>query len=155
MENNKQILHKHLIPFEGFITQLGIVGRIRFEEAMLKAMEEYKAEIQGKEWIERASVFDLGECKIYKRPVKIERRVQPDGVIKWVLKMHEWVLGKDGNFMIEPSPSNRSDEYIQHTRFDSPEECYSFWTQSVKHENPLYCNNIPSMTRRLKYDTPF
>jgi hypothetical protein len=37
----KEILHKNLIRFELTITQLGIKGRIEFEEAMLKAMEEH------------------------------------------------------------------------------------------------------------------
>jgi hypothetical protein len=39
--DNKEILHKHLIQFELKITELGIKGRIEFEEVMLKAMEEY------------------------------------------------------------------------------------------------------------------
>ena len=39
--DNKKILHKHLIHFEIKITELGIKGRIEFEEAILKAMEEY------------------------------------------------------------------------------------------------------------------
>lgn len=36
------ILHKHLNNFEISISELGIRGRIAFEEAMLEAMEEYK-----------------------------------------------------------------------------------------------------------------
>lgn len=36
-----EILHKHIVQFELQITQLGIKGRVEFEEAMLKAMEEY------------------------------------------------------------------------------------------------------------------
>ena len=39
--DKKEILHKHLIQFELKITELGIKGRIEFEEAMLKAMEDY------------------------------------------------------------------------------------------------------------------
>ena len=39
--DNKEILHKHLIQFELQLTELGIKGRIAFQEAMLKAMEEY------------------------------------------------------------------------------------------------------------------
>jgi hypothetical protein len=40
---DKQIIsHKHLIKFELLISELGIRGRIEFEEAIMKAMEEYK-----------------------------------------------------------------------------------------------------------------
>lgn len=39
--DKKEILQKHLIQFELKITELGIKGRIVFEEAMVKAMEEY------------------------------------------------------------------------------------------------------------------
>jgi RNase P/RNase MRP subunit p29 len=37
----ESILHKHMIPFELHITELGIRGRINFEEAMILAMKEY------------------------------------------------------------------------------------------------------------------
>ena len=84
------------------------------------------------EWIKKAIVFDFGECPIHKRPIKIEERKQLDNSRKWVLKMHEWVLGKDGEFYYEPLPSNRSDEFIEGTRFDSPKECYLFWIGNVR-----------------------
>ncbi len=91
-----------------------------------------------KEWLERAVKFDLGECIFHKRPIVIERRLQIDDTEKWVLKMHEWVLGKDGDFHYEPMPSSRTDEFIENTRFNSPDECYSFWVENVKSEKPLY-----------------
>lgn len=91
-----------------------------------------------KEWLERAVKFDLGECIFYKRPIVIERRLQIDDTEKWVLKMHEWVLGKDGNFHYEPMPSSRTDEFIENTRFNSPDECHSFWVENVNSEKPLY-----------------
>lgn len=40
-ESIEAILHRHLIPFELKITELGIRGRIKFEEAMISAMKEY------------------------------------------------------------------------------------------------------------------
>ena len=91
-----------------------------------------------KEWLERASTFNLGECIIYNRPIEIQAREQRDYSIKWVLKMHEWVLGKDGDFHREPMPSSRTDEFIENTRFNSPDECHSFWVASVTEEKPLY-----------------
>lgn len=90
-----------------------------------------------KEWLDRAIAFDLGKCIFYKRPVRIEARNQIDGSKKWVLKMHEWVLGKDGEFVYEPMPSSRTESFIKHTRFDSPDECHSFWVKSVTEAKPL------------------
>jgi hypothetical protein len=91
-----------------------------------------------KEWLERASTFNLGNCIIYNRPIEIRSREQMDNSIKWVLKMHEWVLGKDGEFHTEPMPSGRSDEFIENTRFNTPDECHSFWVENIKVEKPLY-----------------
>lgn len=62
----------------------------------------------------------LGESD--QRPVVIEQRPQREGEAKWVVKMHEWVLAKDGEFIWEPRPSERTDEFIALTRFDSVDE---------------------------------
>lgn len=91
-----------------------------------------------REWLERAIKFDLGTCMFYKRPVVIEARDQIDGSRKWVLKMHEWVLSKDGFFIFEPIPSSRTDEFIENTRFNSPRECHSCWVELVTEAKPLY-----------------
>lgn len=80
----------------------------------------------------------MGDCPIYERPIEIVQRGQIDGSIKWVLKMHEWVLGKDGEFYREPIPSSRSDEFISNTRFNSPDECHSFWVKNVTKKKDLY-----------------
>jgi len=90
------------------------------------------------EWLERATKFDLGNCIFHNRPVDIESRDQIDGSRKWVLKMQEWVLGKDGEFHYEPRPSSRSDNFINNTRFDSIDECHSFWVNNVNDEKELY-----------------
>lgn len=91
-----------------------------------------------KEWLERATKYDLGKCIFYNRPIVIEARDQIDGSRKWVLKMHEWVLGKDADFHYEPMPSSRTDEFIENTRFNNPDECHSFYIENVKYEKPLY-----------------
>jgi len=96
--------------------------------------------INKSEWLDKAIVFDLGSCHLYNRPILIEARMQIDGSKKWVLKMHEWVLGKDGEFHYEPTPSNRSSEYILNTRFDNPFDCYIFWTENIKSTKPLPFN---------------
>ena len=91
-----------------------------------------------KQWIERATRFDLGTCIIYNRPIQIEARKQRDGSIKWILKMHEWVLGKDSDFHYEPMPSSRTDEFIENTRFDTPNECHTFWVKNVTVKKQLH-----------------
>ena len=90
-----------------------------------------------KDWLERAINFDLGTCIIYNRPVNIISREQRDGSLKWILKMHEWVLGKDSKFYYEPTPSSRTDEFIENTRFNNPDECHTFWIENVKEIKPL------------------
>ena len=83
------------------------------------------------EWLKKAIKFDLGTCIFYNRPIVIDARDQIDGSRKWVLKMDEWVLGKDGKFHYEPRPSNRSDEFIKNTRFECPQEVHTFWVKSI------------------------
>ena len=90
------------------------------------------------QWLEMAINFDLGNCPIYNRPIRIEARDQMDGSRLWVLKMHEFVLGKDAKFHYEPTPSGRTDEFIKNTRFDSPDEVHTFWKENIKEEEPLY-----------------
>ena len=94
--------------------------------------------IKDSQWIEWATTFSLGECRIYGRPVEITRRLQLDDSVKWIVKMHEWCLGTDGEFHYEPLPSSRTDEFIALTRFDSKEEAYEAWVNLVKKEKPLY-----------------
>lgn len=95
-----------------------------------------------KEWLERATKFDLGTCMFYERPISIEARDQINGDRLWVFKMQEWVLGKDGEFYWEPMPSSRTKKFIELTRFKTPDECHSFWKKSVTHKEDLtvdYC----------------
>lgn len=95
--------------------------------------------MKSSEWLERATVFELGNCIFYNRPIKIETRDQMDGSRLWVLKMHEWVLGRDGKFHYEPLPSSRTEEFIKNTRFETPDEVHSFWVKSI--------NKVEQLTR--------
>lgn len=98
----------------------------------------YVATLSSVEWIERAVEFDMGICIFYNRPVIILMCGQIDGSVKWSLKMHDWCLGKDGNFHLEPRPSSRSEKFIQDTRFDTPDEVNSFWVRSISEPKTLY-----------------
>lgn len=92
------------------------------------------------DWLKIATRFDLGNCKHHNRPVLIEQRKQRSGEQLWVLKMHEWVLGKDGVFHYEPRPSSRTDEFIELTRFESPEACLSCYEEKITEKQDLYIN---------------
>jgi hypothetical protein len=95
------------------------------------------------QWLTRATTFSLGVCPIYGRPVFIEERLQPTGRRLWVLKMESsngWVLGKDGEFHFEPLPSSRTQDFIDLTRWESPDEVHTFWKENIKDKKPLYIN---------------
>lgn len=53
--------------------------------------------------------------------ITVERRNGLDGT-KWAVKWMDRVLGKDGEWEWEPSPSNRDDEFMARCRFDSFDE---------------------------------
>lgn len=53
----------------------------------------------------------------------IERRVQRDGRVLWIVKDAGFVLGKDGEWHTERSPSNRDEEHILMTRMTWEEVC--------------------------------
>lgn len=54
--------------------------------------------------------------------VRIEARDQKDGSRKWVVCQAGEVLNKKGHWEWEPLPSSRTDNFLQRTRFDSPQE---------------------------------
>ena len=89
------------------------------------------------EWFEKATEFSMGICPIYNMGVYIETR----GPGRWVVKMDRsngWVLGKDAEWHWEPLPSSRTDEFLNNTRFQSPDEAYEFWVNNVKEKKDLY-----------------
>ena len=105
------------------------------EQAMWDMHEKIRA---AEAWAERATVFDFGLCPIHKRPILIEARGQTNGSCLWVVKMHEWVLGKDANWHWEPLPSSRTEEFISLTRFESAEVAHAFWSENVKTAQALF-----------------
>ena len=95
------------------------------------------------QWLDKATTFDLGLCQIHGRKVYIEARDQMDKTRLWVVKMEKtngWVLGKDKEWYYEPLPSSRSNEFIELTRFSSPDEAYEFWLKNVTEKKILYIN---------------
>lgn len=65
----------------------------------------------------------VGNSTVYKtnlggRRIYIETR-EGWKETNWVVSMDGFTLGKDGKYHREPTPSSRSDEYIENTRFSS------------------------------------
>jgi len=91
-------------------------------------------------WLSLATRFELGKCTYHNRLITIERRKNTTGVKFWVLKMDEWLLGKDGKFHYEPRHSNRTDKFLNNTLFDTPDACYQFWKKHITSQHELYAN---------------
>jgi hypothetical protein len=51
--------------------------------------------------------------------IAIRRQVQRDNSVKWAVYCRSFVLTKSGEWVFEPIPSSRTDEFIADTRFDS------------------------------------
>ena len=54
--------------------------------------------------------------------VTIEERIQPDGKSLWSVNQSGNVMGMDGEWELEPMPSNRDEEFYRRCRFNSIEE---------------------------------
>ena len=61
--------------------------------------------------------------------VRLERRPQINGPDLWAIVDHAACLVRDGDWVIEPMPSSRSEDYLESTRFASVEEALEFWVK--------------------------
>jgi len=70
-------------------------------------------------------------------PLTIVRMISPfyDGE-KWAVRWLSSVLGKDGEFMIEPSGGSRDQEFYAQYRFDTFEDAYNA-AKKAKHKMEL------------------
>lgn len=78
--------------------------------------------------------YNIGFCIFERREVKIQARKQKDDTYKWVVFVDGWVLGKDNDYHYEFMPSSRDATFIELTRFDTPEEAYSFFANLPQNE---------------------
>ena len=93
------------------------------------------------EWFEKATEFYMGICPYQQRPLYISSRKNSKNEFKWVVQLehsHCWVLGKDKEWHWEPLPSSRTQEFIDNTRFDSPDQAWEFYGNNVTGEKELY-----------------
>lgn len=104
----------------------------------------YKGEFN---WIVAADRFLIGLSLSYTtniggREIYIESRNQMSGETLWVVKMDSWVLGKDNKYHHEPTPSSRTTEFINNTRFKTKELALE---ALITHEREFKGTN-PSLT---------
>lgn len=60
--------------------------------------------------------------------VVLRRQPQRHGADKWSINTGNNVIDKAlGQWILEPMPSNRTDEFIRDCRFDSAEEALAYW----------------------------
>lgn len=59
--------------------------------------------------------------------ITLRRMPQRKGADKWAIYNRGAVLSKDGDWEYEPTPSSRTDEYLQRCRFDSMQEALAFY----------------------------
>jgi len=80
-------------------------------------------------WIVRPTrIFDARNAKEF-NGVHVDCCIWPDGSEKWAIRSGEQLaLGKDGEWIHEPQPSSRDDEFYAMYRFDSLEEAVGFAT---------------------------
>ena len=80
--------------------------------------------------------------------VTLERRSQSDGSSKWGIFKNGNVLSKaDYDFIYERFPSQRTDESLKDTRFDTPEEAIEFWEKNTL---PNHLNNLNESIKALQ-----
>lgn len=75
------------------------------------------------QWVDPDRPYDFTEVRIEGR-----RQAKDEGApSKWAVR-HEWgdELNRAGEWENAPSPSNRTDEYLARTRWDSPAEALAF-----------------------------
>jgi len=59
--------------------------------------------------------------------VRLERVPQENGIDKWAIRETGCCLAKDGEWEIEPMPSNRDDAFLERCRWDTAIDAYAFW----------------------------
>ena len=86
--------------------------------------------------------------------VQIEARDQKDKTRKWVIHSFREVWDKENNcFVWESMPSERADEFIRQTRFNTFDEAYKCYKKTV---GPLIQAELNEMLakRKMKQSSP-
>lgn len=83
-----------------------------------------KKKLTNKDWLNMAEKYIISEASAYFNEISIQRRSEKS----WCIFCNGRVFNKNKNkWEQEPSPSNRTDEFIQDTRFSTKEEAYTVY----------------------------
>lgn len=102
------------------------------------------------DWEKASQKFYVGRSNVHKtniggRELYIEFRGGFNGP-SWAVKMDVWVLGKDGNYYNEPSPSSRTDYFLELCRYETKEEAlkelFNYERKNEGKDLPLYIREI-------------
>ena len=80
--------------------------------------------------INEVQLYGGGPCNACS--VVLLRRRQIDGPDRWAVVDKGCALDKDGDWVQEPIPSSRTDEYLETTRFTTHEEAVMAWQRLDK-----------------------
>lgn len=69
----------------------------------------------------------------YFQPVYLKRAEQRDGSVKWKITEGKGnAMNTEGNFMVEPFPSSRDQNYLNKTRFETKDEALRVYEQKAR-----------------------
>lgn len=88
----------------------------RFRRHSLKNLRINEYQLEGGSWPVVADVI-------------LRRMPQREGSDKWAIFDRGACLDKDGDWVFQPLPSSRDDEFMRSCRFDSAEEALAFWKE--------------------------
>ena len=101
-------------------------------------------------WEDCASEYNMGFSSAHEgRPLRI-RLMGGGDKDTWAVYMDSYALGKDGNYYIEPSPSSRSERYLEMCRYDSRGQALN---ELVKYEKHHYASR-PQLILESGHDIP-
>lgn len=76
--------------------------------------------------------------------IHVDCCIWPDGQTKWAIRSGERdVLDKEGDWIFEPNPSSRTDEYFAQTRFDTLSEAIRFAHKYCEKESARVTESQP------------
>ena len=118
-------------------------------EAVLLVLKNILIQRSGIDWATAGRRFSMGYSEIYSTDrVKKEVFIEWRGQGSWGVFISGLCLGKDGQWYDEPSPSNRTDEYLALCRYSTKEEARQAFIDHEQQFNgvkqPLYYKYIHS-----------
>lgn len=83
------------------------------------------------QWVRRQTTKSLDALVVaaYALPdnVTIDRCIQADRTVRWAIRKSGSCLNTDGDWEVEPMPSNRTADFFARCRYATPEAAYAHW----------------------------